>query len=89
MLLFAALLCAMLSHVLSYIRSSATIRRLEAERLAMRKELGYLDIHDPKKAYVLPLGSMDPLTWRYRVYLPEGTYRVCVALHWVSNGFPR
>jgi hypothetical protein len=89
MLLLAALLSVTFSHLLYYIRSSATIRRLDAERLTMREELGYLEIQDDKKAYVRQLGSMDPLTWRYRVYLPEGTHRVCVALEWVSDGFPR
>ena len=54
----------------------------------MREELGYLVIDDDENAYVMILGSTEPLSWRYRVYIPPGSYRVCIAFQWVASGFP-
>jgi len=89
-LLSLLLVVSLLGVSVSHFQASRTIRRLEAERFALRRELGYLDIQDRKMAYVKRLGSLDELTWRYRVYLPpEGTYRVNVALRWAGQGFPQ
>jgi hypothetical protein len=34
-------------------------------------EVGFLDVSDPSKVYVVALASEDPLHFRWRVYLPD------------------
>jgi hypothetical protein len=83
------LLVSLLGVSVSHFRASRTIQRLEAERAALRNEVGFLKIEDESKAYVRSLGSLNALTWRFRVYLPpDGNYRVCSAFQYAEPGFP-
>jgi hypothetical protein len=46
----------------------------EIERL--KAELGYLTINDPAKIHVLQLPTRDNYHWKWRIYLPEGRWKV-------------
>lgn len=46
---------------------------LESTISQLRNELGYLNVEDPSKVYVRQVESTEPLTWKYRVYLPSDT----------------
>lgn len=43
--------------------------RQEIERL--REQLGYLKIGDPTKLYVREVPTTEPLSWRWRIYVPH------------------
>jgi hypothetical protein len=54
--------------------------RHEIERL--REELGYLIVDDPTKFHVRAVPTHDPLSWRWRIYVPPGQ-------HWFHMGIGR
>ena len=86
LLLTVSLICVSVSHV----QVSRKNQRLAEENRHLKTELGYIDVQDPKKAYVLRLESPEPLTWRFRVYLPPGkTYFLNRCQKWVESGFPQ
>jgi hypothetical protein len=73
----------------SHIVTSRELRQIKVERRRIREEIGYLNVDDKSKAYIRPVPSTDPLTWKTRIYLPKGSYRVCVAFEWLEDGFPK
>jgi hypothetical protein len=48
--------------------------RLAKENEKLRVEAGYLEVEDPTKVAVLQLPQLDELTWRWKVYLPNGRW---------------
>jgi len=48
--------------------------RLAQENKKLRVEAGYLEVEDPSKVAVLQLPQLDELTWRWKVYLPNGRW---------------
>jgi len=70
LMLFAALLCVSVAHW--RLRQEHSAITLDRERL--RDELGYLAVYNAEMAYVREGHAYEPLTWKYRVYLPDGEY---------------
>ena len=53
--------------------TSHRLKRVNDENVRLRHELGYLTIEDPSKLNVVALPAYEELTWRWRVYVPEGS----------------
>jgi hypothetical protein len=71
-ILFAALV---LTSVLMYRRMIVAEQKTEAaeqEMNKLRNAAGYLKIEDKTLLYAIALETYEPLTWRWRVYLPAG-----------------
>lgn len=62
----------MLSLVGSNLYVSYKWRVAQTEIQRLRDELGVLTIDDPKRFYIREVRSGDPLTWRWRIYVPPG-----------------
>ena len=62
--------------VLSLIGSNLYVswkwRAAQEEIKRLRDELGVLTIEDPTRFYIREVRSGDPLTWRWRIYVPPG-----------------
>ena len=52
--------------------ASQSNAKLMAQNSALRRELGYFDVEDPSKVYVLNLPTLEAYTWRWRMYVPKG-----------------
>ena len=82
--LFLTLLA--MSLALSNYLVSQKWREAQTETQRLRDELGHLTMDDPKRFYVCEMPRMlEPLTWRWRVYVPPGDFDSCVA----SGGVPK
>jgi hypothetical protein len=65
-------------------------RFLEAENAKLRVEAGYLQVDDPSKVAVLQLREADELSWRWKVYLPRGSWKMHATTRNVAlSGFPQ
>ena len=53
-------------------KASESNAKLTAQNSALRRELGYFDVEDPSKIYVLNLPTLEAYTWRWRMYVPKG-----------------
>jgi hypothetical protein len=77
LILVTALLCAIVSHVLT----SVELHQVRREASRLRDELGYLTIGDKDKLHAIALASEEGHTarrWRWRLYFPAGrAFRVC------------
>ena len=51
--------------------------RLKHEVSKFRREMGHLEITDDKKIHAIALPSLEDLTWRWRIYVPQS-----LELHW-------
>jgi hypothetical protein len=58
--------------------------RLQAELSALRREMGYLEVTDSQKIHAMALASLEDLTWRWRLHVPDSGH----VLHWGFNGIP-
>jgi hypothetical protein len=56
--------------------------RLRYELSELRRETGYLEVTDPQTLHVIALPSLEELTWRWRIYVPNAH----LALHWGFDG---
>ncbi len=56
------------------VRTDARNKELEAINAKLRAEAGYLEITDPSKVAVLRLTNLDEYTWRWKVWLPPGSW---------------
>ena len=56
----------------------------------LRRAMGILAVEDRSRIHVLPVDVQEPLTWRYRLYLPEDReYRIYEVTHNIpQEGFP-
>ena len=89
-LLSLLLLTGLIGVSVSHFRLTAEIQRLQQQNNELKKELGYIAIEDPKKAYTRELASLDATQWRFRVYLPPGKrYHLRIRDEWVDEDFPR
>lgn len=48
-------------------------KQAREENTALRKEVGYLVVEDPNKLNLVAVKTLDDLTWRWRVHVPEGS----------------
>ncbi|MDZ4779158.1 MAG: hypothetical protein SGJ19_02785 [Planctomycetia bacterium] len=61
----------------SHLRTSYQFYLAEQELAKLRRETGYLQVGDPAAIHVVAVPFLDFETWRWRVYVPEGTtYRL-------------
>lgn len=67
-LLGTALLVAVISHVVA----SRQLNQVNAEVRKLRAELGFLNIEDPKKGYVIYVPQLEQNSYLFRIYLPPG-----------------
>lgn len=58
---------------LSVLVLSQRIRRAKSELLALRNEVGYLGPVDADKINLVAVPTIEPTTWKWRVYVPTGT----------------
>lgn len=64
-------------------------RELTATNSKLRAEAGYLEVDDPSKAIVLRLCEFDELTWRWKVWLPQGKWSISSLTQGIpSQGVP-
>jgi len=70
LILVTALVCVSVA----YWRLQQEHAALALDREQLRDELGYLAVYDPEMAYVREGHSNEPLTWKFRVYLPDGQF---------------
>lgn len=56
----------------SHLLTSSQLYTANQELAKLRRETGYLDVTDPTKVHVVSIPVMDQLTWRWRVFVPEG-----------------
>lgn len=69
---------------LGLVVTSRRLRQRETELASMRKEFGYLKETDPGQIAAARAPSEQPLTYRLRVRIPDGStdYRVAYSSHW-------
>jgi hypothetical protein len=72
-----------LSLALSNYLVSQKWRETQKETQRLRDELGVLTIDNPKRFYIreLPRTAVEPLTWRWRIYVPPGEFD-----SWLAGG---
>lgn len=74
---FSLLTALLLTTIAGLIIMVATLWRevepLRAELRQLRTEVGRLTIDDPQKAYAIAIRTDDPMTSRWRIYLPPRT----------------
>ncbi len=63
-------LVTLLPLILAQIQSAIELSTLRKEVSHLREEAGYFDIKDPTKVYVKALRSLEPMNYRWRIYLP-------------------
>lgn len=61
------------SLVASNLFTSYRWKQAREENTALRKEVGYLNVEDPDKLNLVAVKTLDDLTWRWRVHVPEGS----------------
>jgi hypothetical protein len=70
--------------VLSLIGSNLYVsfkwRQAQTDVQRLRDELGYLTIDDPTRFYVRELPTLEPLNWRWRIYVPQGERDFCAGV---------
>jgi hypothetical protein len=71
-LLALFLLMTIAALAIALIQARTRLGSLEVEVDRLRKEAGFLSISDPDKVHVIAVPRTDPMTWRWRVYLPGG-----------------
>ena len=54
-------------------------RQSQTENERLRNELGYLTITDPSRIYVCEMPTFEPLSWKWRIYMPPGGRTLCTA----------
>ena len=73
---------AIIAAIAANIVTTQRLRTVTAERDRLRQELGALSIENPSQIAVIRVPGDEPLTWRYRVYVPEDKrYRFLFATH--------
>jgi hypothetical protein len=60
---------ALLVTVISHLVASRDLGNVRAEIKRLRGEMGYLEIKDPKKCYVVYVPQMKQREYLYRLYL--------------------
>ena len=73
----------------SNIFTSYRWKQVREENTALRKEVGYLIVEDPNKLNVVAVKTLDDMTWRWRVHVPDGS-RPQLRFYWQEipvNGF--
>jgi hypothetical protein len=81
----AALLVAQITSTLRVRRVEAHNQALAAENKALRAEAGHLTIADRSKVAVIAVPEIDELTWRWKVWLPKGTWTMHAATEGIST----
>jgi hypothetical protein len=91
LLLLTAAIVLGISHLATSHREKALLQQvagLNAERQKLRDELGYFDIADSKKIHVRNIREQTEHTWKWRVYLPPGTFHLNCAVEGIpQQGF--
>ena len=83
------LLALVAGSIILLIFSRMEIDRLVTENRLLRDELGKLTIKDLGKVHVNMVPSHEEYTWRWRVYLPDRRFRICMATAEIpEHGFP-
>lgn len=73
---------AFIAAIAANVVTTQRLRKVTAERDRLRQELGALTIDNPSQIAVIRVPGGEPLTWRYRVYVPAGKrYRFLFATH--------
>lgn len=73
---------AFIAAIAANVVTTQRLRKVTAERDRLRQELGALSIDNPSQIAVIRVPGDEPLTWRYRVYVPAGMrYRFLFATH--------
>lgn len=67
------------------------LRRAEAERDALRNQVGYLNVADASVLAAVQIATTEPLVWKYRVQVPaRGRFRFAYGTKWpAERGRPR
>jgi hypothetical protein len=86
-----SLLTAMLLITIAGMAIKIAQLRLEVDPLRrdlrmLRKSLGQLSIHDESKVHAIAVPSHDNLTWRWRVWIPQGRQ---ITIHYQWGDVPR
>ena len=78
--------------VISHVGTSWRLHRatqsnvdLVGQNHALRRELGYFEIEDPSKVYVLNLPTLEAYTWRWRMHVPNDHE---LNVHYAFNEIP-
>lgn len=62
------------------------LRRAEAERDALRAQLGHLTVRDDGQLAAVQVATTEPLLWQYRVQIPRrGDYRFSYGTVWPAR----
>ena len=70
----------------SYVRNTIRMRVAERELVLLRQVAGVLDESQPDEIAAVRIGSDEPLTWRTRVRIPNGTpYRLAYSSLWAAS----
>src|SRR5262245_41262578 len=86
---FIALVVAQITSMVRVRRTVVENQALAAENATLRAETGRLTISDRSKVYVVAAPELDELTWRWKVWLPPGTWKVRATIDAVpSMGLP-
>ncbi len=72
LLIVAALSFAAWGEHLRVLELRSRLAEMTAEVEGYRREMGYLEIHDPACIHAVGLRSSGSRRWKWRVYLPEG-----------------
>src|SRR4051794_22261247 len=80
-LLTALLLITIAGMALVVARLWREVGPLRAELCQLRNEVGRLSIDDPTKIHAIEVRTNEPLFWKWRVWVPEGT-RATVSAQW-------
>jgi hypothetical protein len=82
---FVAVSCLLFSQILTSYRLSEANREL----WKLRREVGHLEILDPKKIHATRVESWESMTWKWRVCLPpNNSYRFCASREVPREGYP-
>ncbi len=64
--------CIIATIVASHVITSMRLFRENSELRELRQEVGYLDVRNTNLPHIVGVKTLDDLTWKWKLYLPEG-----------------
>ncbi len=80
----AALSIAQFGSMRRSLQLEAKNQELLAKNSQLKAEIGELEVVDPTKVAALRIRDLDELTWRWKVWLPQGNWKMSV----LTQGIP-
>jgi hypothetical protein len=85
-LLTAMLLITIAGMAIKIVQLRLEVDPLRRDLRTLRKAIGQLSIDDASQVHAIAVPSLDSLTWRWRVWIPQGRD---VTLHYQCGNVPR